>query len=357
MPGAPERKRCLMIGAGGMAAGWVRNILPKFQDRLEVVGLVDVSETALAESRDFLGLDARACFADMSAAFSAVAADCCIIVVPARFHADAAVLAAQHGMAILCEKPLAESWSACRDIVLAVRAAGVKMQVVQNYRYRAPMLAFKKVLASGELGRLNYITCRFGHDCREYDTWQRRHELPHAMIVDGAAHHFDMLRHLSGADCARISALEWNPPWSSSRGEFCALCLLHLTDGTRATYEGNATAAGEQHPWRFEDYRAECEGGSLTVGADQVVRMHRHSASAGVVTTEVAAPVPEREGHLWIVNEFLDWLDGGPTPLSVLDDNIRTAAMIFGALDSARTGQTVDVQAMVDAALVPAVSI
>jgi predicted dehydrogenase len=171
------------------------------------------------------------------------------------------------------------------------------------------------------------------------------------MIVDGAAHHFDMLRHLSGADCARMSALEWNPLWSSSRGEFCALCLVHMTNGARATYEGNATAAGEQHAWRFEDYRAECEGGSLTVGADQTVRIHRHTASAGVVTTEVAAPALEREAHLWIVDEFLHWLNGGPTPLTVLEDNIRTAAMIFGALESARTGQTVDVERMVHEAL------
>jgi len=345
-----------MIGAGGMAAGWIRNILPQFQDRLEVVGLVDVSASALAESRDFLGLHARACFADMAAAFDAVQADFCVIVVPARFHAEAAILAARHGVAILCEKPLANSWSACCGIVRAVQSAGVKMQVVQNYRYRAPMLAFNQVLASRELGRLNYITCRFGHDCREYDSWQRRHELPHAMILDGAAHHFDMLRHLTGADCARISALEWNPPWSSSSGEFCALCLLRMTNEVRATYEGNATAAGEQRAWRSEDYRAECEGGSVTVSADHVVRIHRHSASAGVVTTEVAAPVPEREGHLWIVAEFLDWLNGGPAPLTALDDNIRTAAMIFGALESARTGQTVDVQAMVAEALAPAVS-
>ena len=54
-PGSP--KRCLMIGAGGMAGSWIRGILPDFRDRLEIVGLVDVSETALADSGDFLGLD------------------------------------------------------------------------------------------------------------------------------------------------------------------------------------------------------------------------------------------------------------------------------------------------------------
>ena len=66
-----------------------------------------------------------------------------------------------------------------------------------------------------------------------------------------------------------------------------------------------------------------------------------------MVTEEVPAPPLAHEGHAWIVAEFLDWLDGGPTPATTLEDNIRTAATIFGAIESARTGQSVDVQQMV----------
>jgi predicted dehydrogenase len=225
------------------------------------------------------------------------------------------------------------------------------MEVVQNYRYRAPMLAMTGILASGELGRLNYLVARFADDCRDYDAWARRHELPHAMLMDGAAHHFDMLRNLAGADCAQIAALEWNPPWSSSKGEFCALCILRMTNGAHASYEGNATAAGQQNPWRHEAYRAECEAGAVSVDAEQVVRVYRHRRGRGLESQEVAAPVPAQEGHAWIVAEFLDWLDGGPTPATCLDDNLQTAAMVFGAIESARSGQSVDVAAMVQAAL------
>jgi len=155
-----------------------------------------------------------------------------------------AELAAERGLPVLCEKPLSDTWAGCSDIYRAVSSANIKMEVVQNYRYRAPMLAMKALLHSGELGRINYVVSRFGDDCREYDSWQRRHELPHAMLMDGAAHHFDMLRNLTGGDCDQMAALEWNPPWSSSEGEFNALCLMRMSNGTRATYEGNAVAAG-----------------------------------------------------------------------------------------------------------------
>jgi predicted dehydrogenase len=338
-----------MIGAGGMAAGWIRTILLGFADRVSVVGLVDVSPSALADSGDYLGLSEAQRFGDMRSAFEVVDADCCIVVVPAAFHTEAIVRASERHLPVLCEKPLAADWESCREAYRAAKQSNLKVEVVQNYRYRAPMLAMKSVLQSGLLGRLNYVVARWADDCREYDTWQRRHALPHALLMDAAAHHFDMLRNLSGADCARMTALEWNPPWSSSRGEFCALCVMRMDNGSHASYEGNATAAGEQNTWRQDYYRAECEGGSVVVGLDQVVRIHRHSLVHGLVTEEVPAPPLPRESHMWIVNEFLDWLDGGPAPATCLEDNIRTAAMVFGAIESARTGQTVDVEQMVRA--------
>jgi predicted dehydrogenase len=340
-----------MIGAGGMGETWIRKILPSAADRLEIVGLVDVSEPALARSGEFLGLDPDQRFTDIERAFDSVEADCAIVVIPARFHAAAVVAAARHGVPVLCEKPLADTWAACVEMYRAVREARIKVEVVQNYRYYAPMRAMKRVLVDGRLGRLSYLVARFGDDCREYDSWRRRHEIPNAMLMDGAAHHFDTLRNLSDADCARMTALEWNPPWSSSQGQFNALCLMQMTSAARATYEGSATAAGEQYPWRYEYYRAECESGSITVDNQQAVRIHRSTRGHGVATEDVSVLTSEREGHDWIVSEFLDWLDGGPAPATTLEDNMQTAAMIFAAIESARTGETVDVQQMLRSAV------
>src|SRR5207302_11337471 len=115
-------------------------------------------------------------FSDMRSAFDAVEADCCLVVVPAAFHAEAIVRAAERHLPVLCEKPLAADWAACCEAYAAARRANLKVEVVQNYRYRAPMLAMKSVVQSGELGRLNYLVCRWADDCREYDSWQRRHE-------------------------------------------------------------------------------------------------------------------------------------------------------------------------------------
>ena len=38
-------------------------------------------------------------------------------------------------MDILSEKPIADTWKACCDIYREVQKAGIKMTVIQNYRF------------------------------------------------------------------------------------------------------------------------------------------------------------------------------------------------------------------------------
>ena len=140
----------------------------------------------------------------MEAAFSAVDdADCCFVAVPPQFHEPAIVAAARKGLAVLSEKPLADTWDACARIYREVSQTGVKMQVMQNYRYIATILTLTGVLRGGDLGRVNYVMARFAADYREWLAWgaEFRHTMPHALLLEGAVHHFDQIRNLSQGDC------------------------------------------------------------------------------------------------------------------------------------------------------------
>jgi predicted dehydrogenase len=128
-------KRCLMIGAGGMAGGWIRHFFPPFRERTEIVGLVDVLEEPLRSAGDFLGLPESRRFRDMATAFEQVEADYCTIVIPPAVHEQAVMHAVRRRLPILSEKPIADTWEACVRIYRAVREASLPMQVVQNYRY------------------------------------------------------------------------------------------------------------------------------------------------------------------------------------------------------------------------------
>ena len=344
-----NKKRCLMIGAGGMAGGWIRRFYPPFHDRHEIVALVDINAETLRDAGDFLGLPRSRRYTDMETAFGEVEADYCTIVIPPAVHRDAVLLAVERKLDILSEKPIADTWPACVDIYRAVTEAGLKMHVIQNYRYSSRMLTMRKVLRDGELGRINYIQGRFAADYREYGAWGAfRHEIPHTLLVEGAVHHFDMMRNLSGGDCRTIAGWEWNRPWSSFEGDCCAMYVMDMTNGVKAAYEGSCLGAAEQNSWHGESYRAECEDGAVAIGNDNVTRIYRHAPGNGVRTEEVRPVVPEYDGHQWQINEFLEWLDGGPAPDTCLERNIRSVAMVFAAIEASRTGTAVDVENMVE---------
>ncbi|HQE61621.1 MAG TPA: Gfo/Idh/MocA family oxidoreductase [Candidatus Latescibacteria bacterium] len=347
-----EKKTCLMLGAGGMAGWWIRNAFPRFVDRMTVVGLVDIRENVLHESGNLLGIPESARFTDMEEAFAKTEADFCVIVTPPWVHEQAVMLAVGKRMAILSEKPIADSWKACTAIYRAVAAAGLKMEVIQNYRYEPTMLTVRHILRSGRLGRVNYIVGRFADDYRRYGSWgQFRHEIPHSLLVEGGVHHLDMLRNLSGGDTALISGSEWNPPWSSFKGESNALFTLTMTNSVRAQYEGSCNEAGVVNGWHREYYRVECEYGSVTVDSDLVVRIWERSEGRSCKMTEVPLLNPTYAGHLWQLDEFLSWLDGGREPDTVLSDNMQSAATMFAAIVASDDAATVDVQKMVRAAM------
>lgn len=341
-----DKLRCLMIGAGGMAGGYVRNFLPQFTDRLEVVGLVDVQPEPLAASGDFLGLPASARFADMETAFAQVEADFCCIVIPPAFHKQAVLLATERKLDILSEKPIADTWDDCVEIYRASRQSGVKMQVVQNYRYNATMLTMRRLLREERVGRLNYLMGRFAADYRTRGAWGMfRHEIEHALLIEGSVHHFDMLRNLAGADCEYIAGWDWNPCWSSFDGESTGHYLGKLSNGVIINYEGNCNEAGVQNVWHQELYRAECEGGAVTIDADLQVRTWE-KLPTGLRMEEVPLDRPQYEGHAAIVDQYLTWLRGGEAPETVIEDNIKSAAMLFGAVEASVTNSTVNVGKM-----------
>lgn len=339
--------KCLMIGAGGMAGFWIRHCYPVFKERTQIVAVVDVNEEVARSSAEYLGLPSSAVFTRMEEAFEKVEADYCTIVIPPAFHKEAVMHAVARRMPILSEKPIADTWEGCLDIYRAVTEAGIPMQVVQNYRFTPRIRAFKKAIADGWIGQPNYLMARYASDYRVRNSWGKfRHEIPHSLLIEGSVHHFDQVRNITDSDCETISGYDWNLNHPSFDGESCGLFVMKMTGDWRAAYEGNSLEAGWDNSWYSEFYRAEGDEGALVLDKGETVRLLKRQKHGGLITEELEPVRAEYDAHNAIIDQFLTWREGGPEPETVVQDNIKSAAMLFAAVQASETGQVVHVPSM-----------
>ena len=169
--------------------------------------------------------------------------------------------------------------------------------------------------------------------------------MPHTLLVEGAIHHFDMLRNLAGSHCVQISGHEWNPVWSSFKGESSGSYVLKMADGVIAHYEGDCNGAGHQNNWHHEYYRASCEHGEIVLDNDCVVyTIVRDNKTGATTKSEVPLMSPEYTGHNHVIDAHLKWISGGAKPETTIEDNIRSNAIMFAAIEASARGKTIDVE-------------
>ncbi|NLG52119.1 MAG: Gfo/Idh/MocA family oxidoreductase, partial [Chloroflexi bacterium] len=211
--------KMIQVGTGGFGAWWCRHFLPPniAEGLIEVVAAVDINPEALTNAQQGLGLRPDQCYTDLAKAFDENRADFCTVVVPPAFHEQVVDMALAHDMHILSEKPIADTLAGSLRIADKVQRAGKKMGVTMSHRFDQDKTTLREEIRSGRHGALDYLVCRFTCDCRQFASWGKfRHEIPDALMVEGAVHHLDFIADMTGALCDTLYAQTWNPAW----GEF-----------------------------------------------------------------------------------------------------------------------------------------
>ncbi|MGB9597584.1 MAG: Gfo/Idh/MocA family protein [Candidatus Poribacteria bacterium] len=330
-------KTCLMIGAGGMAGGWISMFIKSFSDRIKIIGLVDINKEILQRQGQALGLEEKRLFTDYREAMDKIKADFCGIATPPQFHSPQAILAMEHGMPVICEKPIADTLDSAKAMIRTSQRTGLPCTIIQNYRYAPNKQELVRIREEGRLGRLQHILGRYACDYRNYGSWGAwRHDMQFGLLFEGSVHHFDMLRFLSGGDCEVLMGFGWNPEWSSFKHFSSGMYLMKMDNGVHTFYEGNSSAAGILNCWHSEYYRAEFEKGTVEIAHGSKIAIHR----AGQDVEVYEAPAMNISGHNFLFAEFLDWLDGGKPSVTRIEDNIKSFVMVIAAVDATKDGQS-----------------
>jgi len=335
--------RALIVGAGGMGRAWGR-CLRDCHDT-EVAGWVDLvperAESAAAE----LGFAGIHTGPDLERALAVVRPDFVVDVTVPEAHHGVTLAALAAGVPVLGEKPMAASMEQARAMVAASERTGRLYMVSQSRRYDARIHAFRRLIRQeiGPLGILNadfYIGAHFGGF---------RDEMPSPLVLDMAIHTFDAARYLSGADPVAVYCEEFNPPWSWYRGNACATAVFEMTGGLRFTYRGSWCSEGMHTSWESEWRAVGPAGTAIWDGRDRIeaeVAVAPEGFHSRLEKRAVSVEEGVASGIAGSLREFLQALGspGGPPPNGECHDNIRSLAMVFAAMESARTGRRVPVR-------------
>lgn len=344
--------KVLQIGAGGFGEFWCNTYLPSnvADGTIEVVGLVDIDVKALEKARKNLGLNAGQCFTSAQKAFRATEADFCTVVIPPALHEAIVDLALDRGMHILSEKPIADTMEASVRIADKVKAAGRKMGVTMSNRFGQDKSTLRELVSGGALGRVNTVSCRHASDCRIYDSWGRfRHEMAYPTLIESAVHHLDIMADLAGAPCTSIFARSWRPEWAEYKGDTDVILLMDFANGAHGVYEGSVAQSTGLNNWRSEYVRVETASGTAILDNRELEVFHRDPRRIRQLSRQgkgqqVSLLDGKKWSHSLLIEQFCQWLDGGPPMVTNVEDNLQSVAMVFAAIESARLGQPVKVQ-------------
>lgn len=336
--------RAVLVGCGRMSHAWLGLLVGR--DDVEIVGLVDPDTGAAERKQGKYALEARV-FADLDEALAALRPDLVLdVAVPeARHRIVTTALAA--GCHVLSEKPMAARLDQASDLVRAAEAAERSFAVLQNRRYLKPMRALRDLVIGGGLGRPGFIGADFfmGHHVGGF-----RATMEHPLLHDMAIHTFDQARFITGADPVSVYCQEFNLEGSWFEGDASAICVFELTGGIVFCYRGSWTAEGARTSWE-SSWRVSGSQGTAIWDGENEPRASRADGEIqpgslwrGERALEVSSDWSGRPHHAGCLDEMLAALAEERPAETDCRDNVKSIAMVFAAIESAREGRKLPVR-------------
>lgn len=278
--------------------------------------------------------------------------DVVILASPPAVHRAQTVAAAAAGKHLLVEKPMAQNEVESAGMVEACRAAGVRLSVVSQHRFRDTPVAAHRLIADGAIGDVRMIRLT-GAEVGWWDLKARGDEwkldpAQQTAWASWSAHGCDLIRWFSGSEpvraYARITNFSGNPP---NVGQ-TAMAQYEMASGALVqiwmTYE--MPKPGLASTWEF-----------LITGSTGIIRLDPYGqlllgrGEAWEVVAEMPGFDPldandaiRLRAYARQLEDLVAAIRDGHQPLVSGEEGRRTTAMLTAAEASARIDAAVELE-------------
>jgi predicted dehydrogenase len=273
-----------------------------------------------------------AAFGSYEAAAADPRVDALVVCTPHHLHEAHARLAAEHGKAILLEKPIGRTLDEADAIISAARSAGVVLMVAESAHFVPAFAAASAYLRDGAIGPVRQLVVTARGYRRPAGWRSRREEMGGGQLIDGGIHYLHLLRAWAGP-VDEVMAVSPPNAFPGVEGEDTIFMLLRFRSGAVATLL-NSTAA----PALPRSQWAWVTGTEGSLGVD-----HRGRALwiRGRGGTRLHAFVRDRRGLIAQLREFVAAVRDGRPPALPPESARADLALVLAGYRSLETGQPV----------------
>lgn len=325
-----EPLRLGVIGLGVMGRDHLRNALA-LPDLIDVVGAADPVAAARAAA-EAQGVRAVSTADDLFA----LRPEAVIIATPHPFHEATVVAAAERGIHVLCEKPIAATVSAADHMLAACRQHNVTLAMDFQQRVSPIYQTLRRLLTTGQIGeitRVGMVATTWYRTQAYYDsgswrgTWDGEGG---GVLMNQAPHNLDLYIWLSGMP-SRVKATV-STRIHRIETENTAAALLEHEAGRVDTFTTTTAEYPGATQWTFAGDRGTitCDGKTLRLfRLEDSLRRHILTAPLGAKPAGSSEDVPddliphERTGHSGLLRQFVRAVREGVPPIAGGADGLR----------------------------------
>jgi UDP-N-acetyl-2-amino-2-deoxyglucuronate dehydrogenase len=335
--------RVIVVGCGRISERHFEAIDEHSELRLAAVS-DDVPERARGAGEKY-GVPA---FSSYTAMLAETDADVAVICTPSGLHPRHGVLAAQKGLHVICEKPMATRLEEADQLVRTCDEAGVHLFVVKQNRLNPGIQLLKRAMELGRFGRVYMASVRifWNRPQAYYDMapWRGTWEFDGGAFMNQASHYVDLVQWLMGpveSVSAKIATLARRIETEDTGAAILrfrngALGVLETTMltfprnlegsitilGERGTVQIGGTALNRVVEWQFAEYHDDDrEAEALRVAPDPL-------SVYG-------------SGHRPYYENVVRVLRGEAAPGTDGREGRKSLELILGIYESARTGREI----------------
>jgi predicted dehydrogenase len=188
--------RTAILGCGGFANRHAQNLVT-LPEEFRLTAFCSRTEQHAREFSNKYSAGQGAIFTDHHEMFEKTDLDLVVICLPPYAHSDEVELAAQHGVHILMEKPIALSSEHAWRMTEVSEKAGIKTQVGFMFRFGTAIERLKELLTAGQVGSAGLMSARYF--CNSlHAPWWRDRSRSGGQLVEQVIHMVDLMRYLMG---------------------------------------------------------------------------------------------------------------------------------------------------------------